>query len=186
MSDGVVVAYRVVDESFFFDLKSIVVGVMIACLFNKLAQRNSTPSHGRSLKEDAWEAPSGVIVAYCPSRCVFDEHHRVVVPQGWAVCDGREGTPNLVDRFIFGGSGEQDRAGQLQQIGGSAKHRHRVATTLHCHGNTRYWAAPHCDEDRLDGDAVPLAMIENSTHEGDVDEHGHIPPYVRLLYIMKM
>ncbi|NDO82514.1 hypothetical protein CJP72_17535 [Citrobacter sp. NCU1] len=26
------------------------------------------------------------------------------IPQGWVLCDGNNGTPNLIDRFILGGS----------------------------------------------------------------------------------
>ena len=38
--------------------------------------------------------PAGVIVAF----------HGSVIPSGWAVCDGLNGTPNLQDRFIIGAS----------------------------------------------------------------------------------
>jgi microcystin-dependent protein len=38
--------------------------------------------------------PAGVIVAF----------HGSVIPSGWAVCNGSNGTPNLQDRFIIGAS----------------------------------------------------------------------------------
>lgn len=38
--------------------------------------------------------PAGVIVAF----------HGSVIPSGWAVCNGLNGTPNLQDRFIIGAS----------------------------------------------------------------------------------
>ncbi|MDE1494610.1 phage tail protein [Xenorhabdus bovienii] len=37
--------------------------------------------------------PKGMIVMFSGST----------VPQGWALCDGNNGTPNLIDRFILGG-----------------------------------------------------------------------------------
>jgi hypothetical protein len=38
------------------------------------------------------------------------------VPEGWAICDGENGTPNLVDRFIVGAGSTYDPA----DTGGSA------------------------------------------------------------------
>ncbi|MBD2811141.1 tail fiber protein [Xenorhabdus sp. Vera] len=37
--------------------------------------------------------PKGMIVMFSGSA----------IPQGWALCDGNNGTPNLIDRFILGG-----------------------------------------------------------------------------------
>ena len=44
--------------------------------------------------------PKGVIVAYNGSTDP---------PEGWAICDGNNGTPNLIDKFIMAGSSNQDK-----------------------------------------------------------------------------
>ena len=52
--------------------------------------------------------PKGVIVMWSGK---VDE-----IPEGWALCDGENGTPNLVDRFIVG-AGESDDAPQPNSSG---------------------------------------------------------------------
>lgn len=42
--------------------------------------------------------PEGVITAY----------HGDAIPDGWAICDGQNGTPDLVGKFIIGGTSEQE------------------------------------------------------------------------------
>lgn len=42
------------------------------------------------------------------------------IPEGWALCDGNNDTPDLVDRFIVGASGENDAG----QAGGTTEHDH--------------------------------------------------------------
>ena len=39
--------------------------------------------------------PSGVIVAW--------NGNSYNIPEGWALCDGRQGRPDLTDHFIMGG-----------------------------------------------------------------------------------
>ena len=48
------------------------------------------------------------------------------IPKGWILCDGKNGTPNLVDRFILG-SNELT----IGTFGGSKKHNHIVTTKDH-------------------------------------------------------
>ncbi|MEZ0603997.1 hypothetical protein ACAX43_17835 [Paraburkholderia sp. IW21] len=48
--------------------------------------------------------PKGMIMMYSPPSGV------TAIPAGWALCDGTNGTPNLVDRFIL--------AGSLSNVGG--------------------------------------------------------------------
>ena len=43
-------------------------------------------------------SPKGTIVAFYGSE----------IPYGWALCDGTNGTPNLVDKFIVGGTNVQE------------------------------------------------------------------------------
>lgn len=49
------------------------------------------------------------------------------VPIGWAFCDGLNGTPDLRDRFIMGGTS----VGEIG--GGSEPHTHTLSTYAHSH-----------------------------------------------------
>jgi hypothetical protein len=53
------------------------------------------------------------------------------VPDGWAVCDGTNGTPNMVNRFLRGAPAGQDPG----STGGSNSHSHTVSSVL---GHTHY------------------------------------------------
>lgn len=56
------------------------------------------------LKENGNDlVPKGTIVAYHPSNFT-DATTDIVVPGGWALCDGTNGTPDLRGRFIKGAS----------------------------------------------------------------------------------
>lgn len=45
---------------------------------------------------DKTELPIGIIVMWSGSSAS--------IPEGWALCDGSQGTPNLIDRFVIGGN----------------------------------------------------------------------------------
>jgi hypothetical protein len=64
------------------------------------------------------EIPTGSIVAWHgdPRR----------IPAGWKLCDGRDGTPNLVDRFILGADTDAPAGKQ----GDGDGHRHAVTYTV--------------------------------------------------------
>jgi len=47
-----------------------------------------------------------------------------VVPPGWALCDGNNGTPSLRDRFVLG-TGD---LGSIETTGGTESHRHAAGT----------------------------------------------------------
>ena len=56
--------------------------------------------------------PKGVIVAWSGSGSD--------IPDGWALCDGNGGRPNLIDRFIRGGRGSsRPEAGEIETAEGS-------------------------------------------------------------------
>ena len=109
--------------------------------------------------------PSGSIVAFSGGE----------IPAGWTVCDGRatstgRTTPDLRDRFVLG-TVPGESAGQP---GGSARHTHRASAgkadggIVGVDSDNDAWAAPGGH-----GHAVSVAEAE------------HLPPFVRLVYIMK-
>jgi hypothetical protein len=109
--------------------------------------------------------PSGAVVAFSGGE----------IPTGWTVCDGRatptgRTTPDLRDRFVLG-SAPGEPAGQP---GGTVRHTHRASAgkadggIVGVDSDNDAWAAPGGH-----GHAVSVAEAE------------HLPPFVRLVYIMK-
>src|SRR5262249_2451421 len=98
-------------------------------------------------------------------------------PMGWAICDGRSGTPNLMDRFILG-TGE---AREIKTVGGSRSHNHQAEK--HYPENIS-WNVGY-----IRGRAPEFGTADLFTGLG----HTHVistedtrPPFVKLLYIMKL
>lgn len=79
--------------------------------------------------------PSGVIVMWSGSYAS--------IPSGWALCDGTNGTPNLLDKFILGVSGTNYTASQINVTGGNNSHTLSVSELpSHNHTGTTDAASP--------------------------------------------
>lgn len=56
------------------------------------------------------------------------------IPSGWAVCNGENGTVNLVSRYVYGA----ETPSTVLQVGGASTHTHSMGTTnaaLHNHAS---------------------------------------------------
>ena len=133
--------------------------------------------------------PSGVIVMWSGTK---DN-----IPEGWALCDGSNGTPDLRGRFIVG-------AGVGDYTVGKTGGEERVTLTLdqipsHSHkflgdDSLKDWGWSWYDEGE---DGKWDAMSNNSGREdahshlyrttsaGGSGSHNNMPPYYALCYIMK-
>jgi hypothetical protein len=90
------------------------------------------------------------------------------IPQGWALCNGANGTPNLINRFIMGLGSDGD-----PKTGGSQEHSHNIT-------------APVSDVPKttaLGGASFELAG-KNHTH--NTLNANHLPPFFKLAFIMKL
>jgi len=96
------------------------------------------------------------------------------IPGGWALCDGSNGTPMLIDSFIIAaGSGYP-----VDDYGGAVGHTHNVTNAPHNH-------------DMVSGDGVNAGNDFNETTTSDqinasADLESNMPPYYALAYIMKL
>ncbi|MBA7659900.1 hypothetical protein ES703_67894 [subsurface metagenome] len=129
----------------------------------------------------------------------------VDIPNGWALCDGENGTPDLRDRFVKGALPGVDPG----DTGGSASHRHGIVCNTsyydlaHTHevdGNTGYVPAGDFDYDYKAGSYVLYAFhyhTINLTSQPWGGDHRHsisyltpfttwMPPHYRILFIMKL
>jgi microcystin-dependent protein len=119
------------------------------------------------------------------------------VPEGWSLCNGQNGTPNLTDRFIVG-SGDTYSIGNT---GGSANaivpsHNHTGSTNTtgsHTHGFRTY--AGGGSSGSLTGSGTGTITTSSagghshstvtSSSAGDSGTNANLPPYLSLFYIMK-
>lgn len=135
--------------------------------------------------------PTGVILMWSGSSAS--------IPYGWYLCDGTNGTPNLVNRFIVGATGTY----AVGATGGSAdavvvSHSHSITDPTHRHyvgsrdstadnggnatqefvQNAGTGAGPNT---YTDYEATGITI--NST--GSSATNANLPPYYALCYIMK-
>jgi len=139
--------------------------------------------------------PAGVILMWSGSIAT--------IPSGWLLCDGLNGTPNLVDRFVVGAGS----AYAVNATGGSANatlvshtHTASVSDPGHIHwssgGALVYGGAGSQPSQGVGGttcvggpiyelnSAVTNISVTNST-EGVSATNANLPPYYALAYIMK-
>lgn len=106
------------------------------------------------------------------------------IPSGWAVCDGTNGTPNLIDRFILGSTYAGGMGGKSQvklSVSQLPPHRHKVA---------KCWYDK--SDNANDRQVVRWDETVDTNSQVWTGETGLglpidiMPPYYRLIYIMKV
>jgi hypothetical protein len=127
--------------------------------------------------------PAGTIIAWFPSAArgevEIDPQRKastIIPPKGWALCDGKNGTPNLVDRFLLG-TNAFERVGK---IGGNDQHTHAVS------GETL--AAHNFGEHPVQYGLAQGANIADHGHSISVTTGAtpHLPPFHTVVYIVKL
>jgi hypothetical protein len=115
--------------------------------------------------------PSGTIVAWYPmqAQAVISMSGKMSlkVPQGWVLCDGENGAPDLRERFIYGTTDPS----VIGAIGGKKDHEHTGKTNTGININ-----GPKEDSHHTGG-------VHYHTFTTDAREH--LPPFIKLVYIMK-
>lgn len=129
----------------------------------------------------------------------------VDIPNGWALCDGSNGTPDLRDRFVTGAPDGIDPG----DIGGASSHRHGIVTDTefedlsHSHDYDGQTGLPNPDSSDVTdvgGDRMKYDIHHHNyygnTESVDLDHDHHIeyltpfttwmPPYYKILFIMKL
>ncbi len=126
--------------------------------------------------------PKGSIIAFLPdprSKDYSDDEslRRWLASQGWAICDGTRGTPNLNFRVLLG-STRMETAGQPQ---GTRTHRHRLR------GKT---SATQDRQQTVRQGVAPLIRVPSGRHRHELtaitEPAEHLPPSTRVIFIMKM
>lgn len=104
------------------------------------------------------------------------------IPQGWALCDGANGTPNLTDRFVIHADADSGGTNDVGDTGGA--HTHTLSVNempAHTHS---YSVAVMSDGNGNDaGVVVNAGSTTGSTGGGSA--HENRPKFYALAYIMK-
>lgn len=96
------------------------------------------------------------------------------IPDGWGLCDGTQGLPDLRDKFIRGTAVGVDPG----ETGGSSSHTHDFSAGAH-------------DHDFDTGDEVAAGEDFDDTTDstlvtGTTDAKAHLPPFYEMVFIGKL
>lgn len=124
--------------------------------------------------------PRGAIIPYRGTSYNFDRSI-------WALCDGSNGTPDLRDRFVLGAAFEN-----VGDVGGTRMHNHTVRLDIDGVVTKKITE----DYTRFNGTATATAgKFKTEKHEhvfnvtrqkATITGENHLPPYHRLVYLMKI
>jgi len=118
------------------------------------------------------------------------------IPNGWVLCDGSNGTPDLRGKFILGESSVHP----MSQTGGEESHVLTVAEMpTHHHywqigyelipanTNGEYSLSSAADIVEYAGGAWGSGVypLQQTTDTGNNQPHNNMPPYYSLAYIMR-
>jgi microcystin-dependent protein len=141
------------------------------------------------VEESGYLVPSGIIVMWKGSVAS--------IPDGWALCNGSNGTPDLRDRFIVGarqddgGVAKTNVTGSLTQTGGEVthtlteaelpSHRHQIKRerSVTTGSDTTKIARTADTSSTIDADVF-------SEYTGGDLAHNTLPVYYALAFIMKL
>lgn len=128
-----------------------------------------------------WLVPAGAIIMW--SGAINQ------IPTGWALCDGKQGTPDLRQKFVVGAGGQGGYA--VGDIGGEDKvkltithmppHAHTVSVPTPAFNRNITKLGADTQAGRSNG-----AINYTTTTVGYGMPHENRPPYYALAYIMKL
>lgn len=128
--------------------------------------------------------PPGTVVAFSGTE----------IPEGWALCDGNNGTPNLVDKFIKGGTSNGAIGGSSQiilDVSNLPPHTHSCSSEAHSH-QVPIGTATGTDSYNASESASGSISTDSNSHSHTIGSTGGgvpiniEPPYYTLMYIMKL
>lgn len=109
------------------------------------------------------------------------------VPDGWALCDGTNGTPDLRGRFVLGESDDHvaGETGGSEEVTLTVEQmpEHKHSTTLAVYDSASKFGSVRmgCVDD-----GTGKSVAYNSNYAGSSQSHNNMPPYYVLCYIMKL
>jgi hypothetical protein len=119
------------------------------------------------------------------------------VPDGWALCDGINGTPELSDKFVIGAGdiyGVKSIGGNKDSILVSHNHTGATNSVTHTHiiTNFQFTQDANSPVGGVGTTVSPFSGAGGHTHTFSLNSSGsgsatnsNLPPYYSLLYIIK-
>lgn len=105
------------------------------------------------------------------------------IPDGWALCDGQNGRPDLRDRFVLG-------AGTSHAVGDSGGSEEVTLTVeqmpRHAHNMDSIFDDYTDTYSRVQRTNGALSTNVTTKYTGGSQPHPNMPPYYALCYIIKL
>lgn len=119
--------------------------------------------------------PSGLIAIWKGSTST--------IPDGWALCNGQNGTPDLRDKFVLG-------AGNSYGVGNTGGEKTHTLTVSempsHSHSVRSGSSSVVAGSGASSTSAVRYSYDSYSGSAGGGSAHNNMPPYYALCYIMRV
>ena len=143
-------------------------------------------------KVDGMSAPTGVV----PSGIILIWHGTIAnIPAGWVICDGNNGTPNLLERFVQQVETDATNPGGTGGSTAQPGNGHAHAFPAHTHNFTNVAVQTGVDSYYINGTTLPSLTHTHTwtgmTYAGgsSVSGTGSItdgrPQYYEVAFIMK-
>ena len=145
---------------------------------------------GRIIENGHDLIPKGMIIMWHP------EQPTDKAPEGWAICDGDNGTPDLRGRFVRG----VDPNGQNTKLGNTGgteeveytiknmpRHNHEISKGKYFEAQSKIYGNNNTDRGHvnLTESFSDKLQYTNAKKDGD-GWHENRPPYYAIYYIMKL
>jgi microcystin-dependent protein len=123
--------------------------------------------------------PSGAIIMWKGSI--------QTIPAGWALCDGENGTPDLLDRFVIAAG----QAYTVDQTGGTTQ-KSLQASNIPSHTHNFQWTSYSNPDSDESGDRIVRGKQNAVSGSKQTDAFGQgqafdiMPPFYALAYIIKL
>lgn len=106
----------------------------------------------------------------------------VDIPDGWVLCDGTNGTPDMRNMFVKGPADGKDPG----DTGGAPNHTHPFVSNTHDHDIELNMTADGVTEgEELAGTENGPISTETSVVSGTTESSKHEPEFYELAFIMK-
>ncbi|MDM3872035.1 hypothetical protein QSV34_11825 [Porticoccus sp. W117] len=128
------------------------------------------------LPESVYGVPRGTVIAWQPRETYLKEDNDgntyLQPPLGWAICNGEDGTPDLRNRFIRG----TNLFDSVGKSGGQSSHTH-TANSAKTSSTVDIKSGAFGAKNAATGSHKHDITVENSTN---------LPPFLSLVYIVKL
>lgn len=129
--------------------------------------------------------PSGLISLYSGAE--------VDIPEGWVICNGENGTPDLRDKFVIGAGNtysigsEGGESRHILTVNEMPSHSHAIKSDIDNEAYNQEWApwTEYTSGWTQQANSTETAPTYTQLAGGG-QAHNNLPPYYALCYIMKL